>query len=151
MTSREVGRGRDGLREQHAANRLEAVGEFLDLVWAPLHDDDLQTRFFAEVRVCARPDRAKERMLAVQDAVGDHSDVVSIEERDRPDRASTRLYLPTSEGRPDQVSQGLRTAPIPSVSHESVERFQEWTFERDADSGNRHGRYPSGKRPRPQE
>src|SRR5437870_12700327 len=44
LASREVGRGRHGLREQHAANRLEAVGEFLDLLWAPIHDDDLEAR-----------------------------------------------------------------------------------------------------------
>ena len=90
-------------------------------------------------------------MLAVQDAMGDHSDVMSIEEGDRPDRASSHLDLPTGEGRSDQVSQGLRTAPVTSVPYESIERFQEWTFERDADSGNRHSRSPSGKRPRPQE
>src|SRR5438132_7870589 len=120
MSSREVGRGRDGLGEQNAANRLKAVSEFLDFVWAPFHDDDLQARLLTQVRVCARPDRAEERMLAVQDAVRDHSDVMSIEEGDRPDRASSRLDLSTGEGRPDQVSQGLRTASIPSVPHESV-------------------------------
>src|SRR2546426_389520 len=99
----------------------------------------------------ARPNRTKERVLAMEDAVRDHSDVVSIEERDRTYRASSRFDLPTSKGGSDQVSQGLRAAPVPSVPHESVERFQEWTFERDTDPGNGHSRPRSGKTPRPQE
>ena len=90
-------------------------------------------------------------MLAMQDAVRDHSDVMAVQERDRPHRASSALDLPMSERRSDQISQGFRTAPVPSVSYESVERFQEGTFERDADSGNGHSRPRSGKTPQPQE
>src|SRR5438128_728759 len=96
-----------GRREQHTANRLEAVGELLDLLWAPLHDDDLQASLLAEVRMRARPDRAEERMLAMQDAMCDHADVMPIEKGDRAHRASSGLDLPTGKRRSDQVSQGL--------------------------------------------
>src|SRR5438094_10472161 len=72
--------------------------------------------------------------------MGDHSDVVSIEERDRTYRAPSRFDLPTSKGGSDQVSQSLRAAPVPSVPHESVERFQDCTFERDTNQRNGHSR-----------
>ena len=77
-------------------------------------------------------------MLPMQDAMCDHADVMPIEKGDCAHRASPALDLPTGKRRSDQVSQGLRTAPIPSVAHESVERFQEWAVEGDADPGNRH-------------
>src|SRR5207244_3672170 len=78
-------------------------------------------------------------------------DVVAVEEGDRAHYVSSRFDLAPRERRPDQVPQCLRTASVTAVPHESVERLQERSFERDADSSHGHGRPQAPKTPRPQE
>src|SRR2546427_2366694 len=95
--------------------------------------------------VRARSNRWKERMLAVEDPVGDHSDVVSIEERYRPDRASTGSDPPSRQGFSDEVSKCLGTAPVTSFANESVELFEQRPFEGNANSGNGHRQTRLGK------
>src|SRR6266581_3578467 len=134
----DVRRGDHGLREQDALRRLEAVPEFLYASCISFHDQDFEARLFIEVRVSRRPDRPEEVVLSVEDPMGDHADVVAVNERDRADYLSARFPAFPDEGAPNELSQRLGPARESFGADESIEVVEEPPLERDADAVHGH-------------
>src|SRR6266511_1084305 len=134
----DVRRRDHGLREQDALRRLEAVREFLYASRVPFHDQDFEARLLVQVRVGRRPDRPEEVVLSMQDAVGDHADVVAVDERDRADHLSARFPALPDERAPDQLPQRLGPTRESFGADEPIEVVEELPLERDADAVHGH-------------
>src|SRR6266571_978738 len=134
----DVRRRDDGLREQDALRRLEAVREFLYASCVSFHDQDLEARLLVHVRVGRRPDRPEEIVLPVKDPMRHHSDVVAVDERDRADDLSARFPALPDERAPNELPQRLGPTRESFGADEPIEIVEEPRLERDADAVHGH-------------
>ncbi len=74
----------------------------------------------------------------MQDAMGNHADVVPIDERDRADDFSARFPALTDERAPNQLPQRLGATRESFGADETVEVGEEPPLERDADAVDGH-------------
>src|SRR6266702_4263967 len=134
----DVRRRDDGLREQDALRRLEAVREFLYASRVPFDNQDLEARLLVHVRVGRRPDRPEEIVLPVKDSMRHHSDVVAIDERDRADDLSARFSALPDERAPNELPQRLGATPESFGADKPIEIVEEAPLQRDADAVHGH-------------
>jgi len=125
-------------REQDAFRRLEAVRELLHASCVSFYNQDLEARLVIQVCVGRRPDRPEEVVLSMQDAMGDHADVVPIDERDCANHLPARFPALAHEGPPDEFAQRLGAARESLGTDEPVEVLQQTALKRNTDSVDRH-------------
>src|SRR5947199_63092 len=136
--SPELCRGDDRLRGQDALDGLEAPPKLFNSIRCSVDEEDLEARLIVQVGVGGRADESEELVLPVEEPMGHHAHFMPIDDRDRPDDASTGLPMAVGEGFPDQSAQRLGPAPVTLRRHEPIEIRQEPPLQRHTDALDRH-------------
>src|SRR5437762_12917501 len=100
--SPQLRRGDDRLRGQDALDGLEPPPKLFNSIRRSVDEEDLEARLIVQVGVGGRTDESEELVLPVEEPMGHHAHFMPIDDRDRPDDASSRLPAALSEGVPDQ-------------------------------------------------
>jgi hypothetical protein len=115
-----------------ASRREQAVRDPLQLVASPAQDDDLQATMLVEMNVQRRAHPIAELMLELGEPLGELSNVMVVDERQRGNRGSSTCHLCAHDLCPNEVTQQLG-AGHPALLHEDIQVLEQRPLHRDAE------------------
>lgn len=110
-----------------AARGEEPIAGVPQLVGEAAHHDDLEAVVVIEVDVQRRAHALTERMLEVREPLGEISNVMVVDQRERRDGVGPRAHASTRDLGAHEIAKELRPRPA-TLFDERIELFEERAF-----------------------